>query len=311
MRQGNAATVFFARNTSFQVQWNESIATPSGKTKRQRLATVSAAVLNNVALAIGNAIIVPDTTATVPGGLDSVLIGAQNGGSALNGYVHRFTAWSSRISDADVAVILRSGADFVVLVEGDSIPLSPATADYAGFAGRIEYAANQKWMLDNKAVSGSTVVNGADAASLSGTRATALDALRTSYASANPGKRVVTVVHCGHNDLAGNGHDAAAYTAQLATYLDARRAAGHITVVCTIPPSTSNVAFNTARATANTTIRGWTGGRVDYLCDWDLTAMGPDAAASDTTLYSDGIHPTELGTIVLADYLAGILQNAT
>ena len=309
-RKSDTATANFGQNSG--TQWNDIRAYPPGAANMSKLAAVQAIAPNNVGFCDSSGVVTTDTVATVAT-VTNVRIGAQYGFGPIigqwDGYIQYIAFWDSRISDAALPLLARSLADFIVLSDGDSIPITPTTPQSIGFVGHASHISSQDWWFDNRAVGGSTVVNGSDAASLSGTRLTALNAILASFKLANPGVRNVTVVHVGHNDLAANGHNAGAFTAQLATYLDTLKTNGHTTVVCTVPPSTSNVAFNPARNTANTTIRTWLGGRVDYLCDWDLTSMGPDAAAADTTLYSDGIHPTALGARIFGDYLKTVLDT--
>ncbi len=304
----STAVAYLGRNAASVTQWSANLAYLGTNAVRGRHLTITGAALNDIGMTDEGGSITTDVSATVPVG-NRVSIGAQEASSLWNGYIHRFAVWDSKPTNVDLTPLARSGADFIVIGEGDSILRSPSVANFVGFVGRAQYMSPYTYIFDNRCVSGSTVVNAADAVSLSGTRAPILDALRVSYAAANPNKKVVTVVNCGHNDLAGNGHDAAAYTAQLQTYLAARRAAGHIIICCTVPPSNSNVLFNPARNTANATIRGWSGTFWDYLCDWDNTILGPDAAADDTSLYSDGIHPTERGAIILGDYFKSVLDT--
>lgn len=74
-------------------------------------------------------------------------------------------------------------------------------------------------------------------------------------------------------------------------YWDARKAEGWYIAAGTILPS---VDFHGAdRVTVNSNIAADLGTRCDTIFDFAADAtMGPDAAASDSSLYSDGIHPT-------------------
>jgi len=305
---GTSQLAFFGRDSAAVAQWNISRGRNGNAAVRQRRVTVQAAALNDVAMYDEAAILSTDAAATVPV-VNRVSIGSTEATSPYDGNVHRIAAWSSRILNASALSVARQGAELVLITEGDSIPRTPTNTNSLGFPGHLGYLADQKWIIDNIAVSSSTVVNGTDALSLSGTRLTVLNALLTAYKAANPSKKVLTLVMCGHNDLANNGHDAIAYTNQLSTYLDTLKSNGHTTVVCTVTPSTSNILFNPARAIANTTIRNWVGGRVDFIVDWDNTVMGVDANASDTTLFSDGIHPTEFGKIIYAEYLKTVIDT--
>jgi hypothetical protein len=57
-----------------------------------------------------------------------------------------------------------------------------------------------------------------------------------------------------------------------------------------------NLATNTNRAAFNKIIRAAVGTKIDAVYDFAADpVMGPDAAACDTTLYKDGLHPTDFG----------------
>ena len=113
------------------------------------------------------------------------------------------------------------------------------------------------------------------------------------------GRTFILSVLIGTNDLHGGVSIVPTYLTDLAAYLDARRAAGWKVVLCTVPPGTAS-GFNAARNLANTTLRTWVGVHADALCDFAADpTMGPDAAASDTSLYGDGEHPTAAGQAIL------------
>lgn len=124
-------------------------------------------------------------------------------------------------------------------------------------------------------------------------------------------RKFILTVLIGANDLEGIGGvtypTIASYCVALAAYLDARRAAGFIVVICTILPRTLG-GFNASRNSVNDEIRLWLtngllapGVHADAICDFAADpTMGPDAAASDTTYYSDGLHPTSAGQLILA-----------
>jgi lysophospholipase L1-like esterase len=106
--------------------------------------------------------------------------------------------------------------------------------------------------------------------------------------------------------IGGNGFASAGTQAlldqieSLRLYYLGRKTAGYNRVVGITWTPRTTPAFNAARAQVNTAIRTWVGTAIDRLADFALDAtMGPDAAASDTSLYSDGIHPTALGHSLL------------
>jgi hypothetical protein len=99
-----------------------------------------------------------------------------------------------------------------------------------------------------------------------------------------------------------------AFTRDLATYLDARRAAGWKTVCHTIlaalDGTDGGTQFLSDRAIANATIRTWLGTHCDALADWasDPT-MGTDTAPNNTTYWAtDKLHPISAGYVLLEPY---------
>lgn len=163
-----------------------------------------------------------------------------------------------------------------VVCEGDSITATQPSYPYL----TLRAAAPPTWQGRLFATASATL------ATLNG-RTANVDALYTASRSKN-----ILSVLIGRNDL--DTLSAATFVANLKTYCLARRAAGWTILLCTITPSTF-AGFNTKRNDANTLIYGDTSfydGLADFAAD---ATMGPDAAASDTLLYSDGTHPTATG----------------
>ncbi len=125
--------------------------------------------------------------------------------------------------------------------------------------------------------------------------------------NARAGRSNTLVMMIGYNDL-NQGDSAATLLSQVTAYCLARRAAGwaHI-ILTTLLPSTSP-GVNTKRNAYNVLLRG-DASFYDTLVDFDNTTMGPDAAASDTGLFIDGVHPTAAGHLVLATYLQSYLST--
>jgi hypothetical protein len=186
------------------------------------------------------------------------------------------------------AASLTSVAPRLFYFEGDSIS--------GGFTYAWPYQAGliaKPMLAHNNAVSGSTIANLV-------TRSTEIDA---SYASGS-----TLVVLIGANDLVGLG--ATTWLTNLRAYLVARKAVGWRIVLCTPTPATTS-GFNTQRALVLATMRGWNGdGTVDYLIDFAADpTMGPDSAASNTSLYADGLHPTTFGQSILANCAVTVLNR--
>jgi lysophospholipase L1-like esterase len=155
----------------------------------------------------------------------------------------------------------------------------------------------------NNAVGGSTM------ATLN-SRAAALDALLP----ANRGTRkFILSVMIGANDLnIGYSGGASGYATDLAAYCDARRAAGWIVIVGTLLPRIGVTNWSTLRATVNAAIATWVGVHCNGVADFaSEPTYGPDAAASDTAKYPDGLHPVAAGytamEVVIRPVINGLL----
>lgn len=152
-------------------------------------------------------------------------------------------------------------------------------------------------LLSAQAVASATI------ASAVSTHVADLDQL---ISSGPPQTEYVLSVELGTNDLFA-ARSPATVASDLAAYIDARIAAGWQKIVChTILPrsgvgGTTEAQFNSDRATLNTTIRSWVGGRVTACADWAAEAtMGPDGASNNVTYYNgDKTHPTTAGQTLL------------
>lgn len=113
----------------------------------------------------------------------------------------------------------------------------------------------------------------------------------------------------GANDLTNESLNVATWLSDFAAYCDARRAAGWKVVAATILPST-NASVTAKRGTVNTALRSWVGVHADAIADFAADAtMGPDAAASDTTYYADGVHPTAAGHALLEPIMTAAING--
>ena len=182
----------------------------------------------------------------------------------------------------------------IYCAEGDSITSAPAIGSYAHKYG---VNASTTTFGSVRAVSGSTI---ADLVS----RASAVDAI---IPPALAGRKPILSVLIGRNDLLTLG--TSTWLTNLAAYLDARRSAGWTVALGTILPATAG-GFNVARNTANATLSTWVGTHCDAIIDFAANAtMGPDAAASNATYYSDGTHPTAAGQVILETVARTVLNS--
>lgn len=209
-----------------------------------------------------------------------------------NKFAGAIALWNRALSDAEVrtAVLIQqqraalssiaaTSAARVLVAEGDSITGSGSPLSYVYLFGPN---ASPTLYGVNYATSG------ADLSTLVA-RAAAIDGILPPNKT---GRKFILSVLIGANGIP--------LDADLIAYLDARRAAGWLVVLGTITPKNGDGAFNTARATKNTTYRTWVGTHADAIADFAADAtMGPDSAAADTTYYSDGLHPTAAGQAIL------------
>lgn len=117
-----------------------------------------------------------------------------------------------------------------------------------------------------------------------------------SYTSIIAAHKSVVVINLGTNNI-GTGDSASTTFSGLTDLCNLVHADGGKVIICTLLPSNAYSAPKLAQLAAlNTQIRSdWAtiaDGMIDYAAD---PVMGAPTAPADTTLYIDGIHPTELG----------------
>jgi hypothetical protein len=202
-------------------------------------------------------------------------------------------AYSSLATHAIENGLTATPAPRIYVAEGDSITQASGATSYAH-----KFGANAL-----PAVFGNVVaLNGSTIATMAA-RAATLDAILPPSVA---GRKFILSVMIGRNDLLTLG--TATWLVNLAAYLDARRAAGWIVVLGTILPSTA-VGFNAARNTANSTLTTWVGLHCDAIANFAADAtMGPDAAASNVTYYSDGTNPTNAGQVLLEAVIRPVIN---
>lgn len=169
----------------------------------------------------------------------------------------------------------------VYCAEGDSITATGSPKSYAYLSGVNHSPAT---IGVNYAVSGSLITDLV-------TRATNVDAI---IPTEKTGRKFILSVLIGANDIGQsktNG-ELDTWLSSVASYCDARRAAGWLVIICTITPS-SSASRNSNRNYVNPIIRTWVGTHVDAVADFAADAtVGTDAAGSNATYYPDGLHPS-------------------
>ena len=208
------------------------------------------------------------------------------------------TAREALTDHATISGISITPVDRVYCAEGDSITATTGPTSYA-----FRFGAN-----DSPRVFGSVFAVGGSTLATMSARASVLDAV---IPAAKGARKFILSVLIGANDLGAYSSEANYITA-LAAYCDARRAAGWLVVVCTLLPRDNggdSATHNTRRVGVNTAINTWVSTHADAVADFAADAtMGPDAAASDVTYYSDGLHPTAAGQALLEPILRVVIN---
>lgn len=131
-------------------------------------------------------------------------------------------------------------------------------------------------------------------------------------AGVGSGEQSLFTIYAASNELSKVGVSVSDFLNTYVEYITAIRNAGYDLIgVGTLLPTTI-AGYNTKRNEANTTIYTWPGtGFVDFLFDFAAdSTLGPDAAASDTMWYIDGIHPTTAGQAILKTIYQTAVETA-
>lgn len=126
------------------------------------------------------------------------------------------------------------------------------------------------------------------------------------YLPSAPYRGILTVL-IGVNDFVLLNMSTSTFLTNLASYCDARRAAGWFVVLCTLLPDTEATAvsngYEAKRTTANASIVTWAGTHCDKVCDLAANStMGGPTSSDDTTYYlSDKVHPNLVGQQYLSN----------
>lgn len=190
-------------------------------------------------------------------------------------------------------------ANRIIAFEGESLTAGNGIIPtYANLYGADQ---TDQFFGSMVAQSGSFLTVGAGTPNLA-SRAATLDAILP----AKRNGRVFTLcVQISNELLPSANRTAEQYLADLITYLAARRAAGWDRIIlATILPrnQTTYASFNAKRDIANPVMRTWVGTHCDAIADFAADpTMGPQAAAADTSLYYDGVHPTLAGQTIMKE----------
>jgi lysophospholipase L1-like esterase len=225
--------------------------------------------------------------------------------------VNANTALRSHATSAGVTV---NSLSKVVVFEGDSISIG--TGDNIGeSAGGFH---NRLGVLTSASTSGVSYAVGGSVVSQMASRASAVDAKLADIIAA--GKTAVLHVLIGANDLHGDAGELSTLTTGLGSYLDGRRSANptaKIIVGTIIDRSDGSIVNQSQRTTnalsANSTIAGWVGTKIDAVSDFaanaNFTPSSTGANANSTTYYNDKVHPSPTGHGVLASIAGPVIAS--
>lgn len=220
--------------------------------------------------------------------------------------MYAFAAFYSRVLSTVERDALKAASDSlwdcistggVLILNGDSIMASSTAATlFDGIGHRLYPLLNNKPKVFNFAGGGEQLVN--DLVGGSSNFTTDEGAVLSRYT----GDRRVTFVFKGTNDMCLAGRTPVQLYADLQSYCASVRSGGGLVVVATLLPRTaygpsSAANFDTYNADVRANWATFADGFVDYASH---PIMGAAGAASNTTLYLDGLHPTPYGNSLLA-----------
>lgn len=246
------------------------------------------------------------TTSTSSGGFLGRIVPS---GYGLRGML-AFAAFYNRVLSIDERADIKTACDSlwdcistggVLMLNGDSILASSTAATlFDGIGHRLYPLLNNKPKVFNFSGGGEQLVN--DLVGGTSNFTTDEGAVLSRYTS----DRRVVFVFKGTNDMGVAGRTPAQVYADLQSYCGSVRSGGGLVIVATLLPRTayglsSAANFDAFNADVRANWASFADGFVDYAAH---PIMGAAGAASDLTLYLDGLHPTPYGNSLLAEYAA-------
>lgn len=184
---------------------------------------------------------------------------------------------------------------------GDSITYGIGTTANAGYAQLVKPTLSRPYQFCNLGVP---------------SQLQASESASTYTAFKVTGAKNVCHVFSGTNDIAANGTAAALEPITSALCTAIKSGGINKLIVATMLPRNGGFSagqdangFETQRQLYNTWLRANYLSFADALADYGGDAtMGPQAAASNVSLYADGIHPSQTGHVILAGICAPIIN---
>jgi hypothetical protein len=234
-----------------------------------------------------------------------VIIGSFFGGNDI----YQLMYWPRALSDAEVLMAYNAQSAKTAITTPRAVAFEGTSLTAGAHGTSVPFIIGPN--LNPPANGASYAVAGSLLVNLS-SRAASIDMIPAGA----PPQTFILSVEAGTNDLGLNASGSNkpytgnpnGFTRDLATYLDARRAAGWKTVCHTIlaalDGADGGAQFLSDRAIANATIRTWVGTHCDALADWasDPT-MGTNTAPNNMTYWAtDKLHPISAGYVLLEPY---------
>jgi lysophospholipase L1-like esterase len=120
----------------------------------------------------------------------------------------------------------------------------------------------------------------------------------------------LAVILLGINDINNAARTDAQVYADMEALVAAVQADGGEAIVCSLLPASTltsgEQAYRTAYVAALQADHAFADGFIDFDAE---PTMGPDAAASNTTYYTDGVHPTSVGHEIMAEFAADVINT--
>lgn len=113
---------------------------------------------------------------------------------------------------------------------------------------------------------------------------------------------------CGTNDIANNGQTGAQVYTSLTSYASAVHGVGAKFIASTILDRNQS-GFAAQKNAYNALLLANTAG-ADAIVDFTGTLLGCDGCSTDTTWFTDGVHPTQLGITTYEAPLASTAINS-
>lgn len=258
---------------------------------------------------VNGTLMMTSTSAKAAINVRDIAIASVNGGNFSNYTLASAAIYGRVLSDAEVLqatrVMLADNPQITVpdtravIIEGDSISAALNGFAYIGFPN-----------LSPAAHGPNLAVSGSDMTAVIA-RTPAVDAAIGRAVAA--GRTPIVSLLIGANIFRTGAGTGASAAAQVAPWCDARRALGAKVVLGTVLPISyagSVGDANVRRNDYNTIVRTWVGTHVDAIADFAADPiMGPDGASDNTTYYSDGLHPTAAGHVVLEPIWSGSVNG--